>query len=57
MVKSGLVDRIDVSHYRLSVHLVVAFLILSLIFWNYLKINKNNEITDKLNPLIPLTFF
>ena len=56
MVKSGLVDRIDVSHYRLSVHLVVAFLILSLIFWNYLKINKNNEITDKLNPLIPLTF-
>ena len=56
MVKSGLVDRIDVSHYRLSVHLVIAFLILSLIFWNYLKINKNNEITDKLNPLIPLTF-
>ena len=56
MVKSGLVDRIDVSHYRLSVHLVVAFLILSLIFWNYLKINKNNKITDKLNPLIPLTF-
>ena len=56
MVKSGLVDRIDVSHYRLSVHLVVAFLILSLIFWNYLKINKNNEITDKLNPLIPLSF-
>ena len=56
MVKSGLVDRIDVSHYRLSVHLVVAFLILSLIFWNYLKINKNNEITDKLNPLIPVTF-
>ena len=32
MVSSGLIDRVDVSHYRLSVHLLVAFLILSLIF-------------------------
>ena len=56
MVKSGLVDRVNVSHYRLSIHLVVAFLILSLIFWNYLKINKNNKLINKLNPLIPLTF-
>ena len=32
MVSSGLVDRIDVSHYRLSIHLVTAFLILSIIF-------------------------
>ena len=31
MVSSGLVDRVDVSHYRLSLHLLVAFLILSLI--------------------------
>ena len=37
MVTSGLVDRVDVSHYRLSLHLVLAFIILSLIFWNYLK--------------------
>ena len=36
MVSSGLVDRIDVSHYRLSIHLVTAFLILSIIFWNLL---------------------
>ena len=28
---SGLVDRIDVSHFRLSIHLIVAFIILSLI--------------------------
>jgi len=56
MVKSGLDNRVDVSHYRLSIHLLVAFLILSLIFWNYLKINKNNEIINKLNPLIPLIF-
>ena len=36
MVSSGLVDRVDVSHYRLAVHLIIAFIILSLIFWNYL---------------------
>ena len=36
MVSSGLVDRVDVSHFRLSIHLLVAFFILSLIFWNYL---------------------
>ena len=47
MVSSGLVDRIDVSHYRLSVHLLMAFIILSLIYWNYLnlkKISKSKEI-------------
>lgn len=36
MVSSGLVDRVDVSHFRLAVHLMIAFIILSLIFWNYL---------------------
>ena len=40
MVRSGLVDRVDVSHFRLSIHLLIAFLILSLIFWNYLIIKK-----------------
>ena len=35
MVSSGLVDRVDVSHFRLSVHLLIAFIILSMIFWNY----------------------
>ena len=33
MVSSGLIDRVDVSHYRLSLHLVLAFIILSLILW------------------------
>ena len=37
MVVSGLVDRVDVSYYRLSLHLVLAFIILSLIFWNFLQ--------------------
>ena len=47
MVSSGLIDRIDVSHYRLSLHLLMAFIILSLIYWNYLnlkKIKMKNEI-------------
>ena len=56
MVSSGLVDRVDVSHFRLSVHLVVAFLILSLILWSYLKIRINNHIDNKLNLFFPLTF-
>ena len=33
MVKSGLVERPDVSHYRLAVHLVTAFLTCSFTFW------------------------
>ena len=56
MVSSGLVDRVDVSHFRLSTHLLIAFLILSLIYWNYLKINKNNKISDKIDLKFPLSF-
>jgi cytochrome c oxidase assembly protein subunit 15 len=33
MVKSGLVDRIDVSQYRLALHLLTAFAILALLVW------------------------
>ncbi|MGD9667434.1 MAG: COX15/CtaA family protein [Hyphomicrobiaceae bacterium] len=33
MVKSGLVDRVDVSHYRLALHLGTAFFILGLLVW------------------------
>ena len=56
MVSSGLVDRVDVSHFRLSIHLLIAFIILSLIFWNYLKLNLSYNTTNKINPLIPLVF-
>ena len=42
MVLSGLTDRVDVSHFRLSIHLIIAFFILSLIFWNFLKLKKIN---------------
>jgi cytochrome c oxidase assembly protein subunit 15 len=33
MVKSGLVDRVDVSHYRLALHLGLALLIFALLLW------------------------
>ena len=41
MVESGLVNNITVSHYRLSLHLTIAFIIISLLFWNLLNIRKN----------------
>ena len=37
MVKSGLTEITDVSHYRLSLHLILAFIIFILVLWNYLK--------------------
>ena len=33
MVKSGLVNDVSVSHYRLSIHLITAIVIISSIFW------------------------
>ena len=56
MVSSGLVDRVDVSHFRLSLHLMIAFLILSLIQWNYLEIRKKNNLSNPLNPILPIIF-
>ena len=40
MVSSGLSNRVDVSHYRLSIHLLTAFIILSIVFWYYLQLTK-----------------
>ena len=56
MVTSGLVDRVDVSHYRLSLHLVLAFIILSLIFWNYLKYKEISRSEKKINFSLPIIF-
>ena len=42
MVKSGLTNNVSVSHYRLSLHLGLAFIIISIIFWTLLNFNKNN---------------
>ena len=56
MVSSGLVDRIDVSHFRLSVHLIIAFLIISLILWNYFNLKFKNNSDKSLKYLLPLMF-
>ena len=56
MVSSGLVDRVDVSHFRLSLHLIVAFIILSMILWNYLKLRISNTNMNTINSNIPFIF-
>ena len=35
MVKSGLTENVTVSHYRLSIHLITAFIIFSSLIWIY----------------------
>ena len=57
MVSSGLIDRVDVSHYRLSLHLFLAFVILGLIFWHYL-ISINLDLPKvKINIYLPIFFY
>ena len=45
MVQSGLVNNVTVSHYRLSLHLILALIIISILFWQILNLkyekNKN----------------
>ena len=43
MVKSGLSENVTVSHYRLSVHLFIAFLILSSAIWILLNSLENSR--------------
>jgi heme a synthase len=56
MVSSGLINRIDVSHYRLALHLVLAFIILSLVLWCFLSCKKITFPKKKINNLFPLIF-
>ena len=58
MVKSGLLDRVDVSQYRLSLHLTLAIIIFCILFWNYLKnISQNNfESNVKISFYLPVIF-
>ncbi len=50
MVKSGLIDRPDVSHYRLALHLITAFITFSLTLNTALNI----IYTDKKQAILPL---
>ena len=44
MVKSGLTVRTDVSHFLLSLHLTLAFIIFILLLWNFLKLSNQKQI-------------
>ena len=57
MVSSGLVDRVDVSHFRLSIHLVIAFIIITLILWNYFSLTIKTNSNKNLKYFLPLSFF
>ncbi len=56
MVSSGLIDRVDVSHFRLSIHLIIAFLIISLILWNYFALRIEYKFQKNLKYFLPLIF-
>jgi cytochrome c oxidase assembly protein subunit 15 len=43
MVESGLTNNVSVSHYRLSLHLTLAFIILTCLIWNYLNLISGNN--------------
>ncbi len=48
MVKSGLSERVDVSQYRLALHLTMAFFILGLTFYTFISyLFENNLINNK----------
>ena len=58
MVKSGLTERTDVSHYRLSIHLTLAFVILIFLLWNLFKVKYKSKfnIYNKLPSYLPNFF-
>ena len=58
MVKSGLTERVDVSHYRLSVHLTLAFVILIFLLWSLFKYKYHKSFFSdyKLPKYIPVIF-
>ena len=58
MVKSGLTENTDVSHYRLCLHLTLAFIIFIFLLWNYLKYKNFHYINynKKLPKYLPMIF-
>jgi cytochrome c oxidase assembly protein subunit 15 len=57
MVKSGLIENTDVSHFRLSLHLSLALLILSLILWFIFDIYKIKKFEIKISNFLIITIF
>ena len=56
MVKSGLINNTDVSHYRLASHLGLALIVLSIIFWFILENLKIKKFIIRINNSFLTTF-
>lgn len=58
MVKSGMIDRPDVSHYRLAMHLITAFITFSFTLWVALDIlyPKRKLVPKSVKNLIKITY-
>ncbi len=58
MVQSGLTEKVSVSHFRLSIHLLLAFLILSILFWFLLNhLYKNKIFFSSSNKFLIIKYF
>ncbi|RPG05056.1 MAG: heme A synthase [Pelagibacteraceae bacterium TMED267] len=57
MVKSGLINNTDVSHYRLALHLSVALIVLSITFWFILENIKIKKFINRIDNKFLLFFF
>jgi len=57
MVKSGLIENTDVSHYRLALHLTIALIVLSFTFWFILENLNIKKFITKINNKFLLSFF
>ena len=52
MVSSGLFDRLEVSHFRLGLHLVVAFFIYALLLWSALDLVEHKHTKPSTSALV-----
>ena len=52
MVSSGLIENNDVSHFRLSLHLILALFLICLIFWYVLDLSVINKFKKRLSNLL-----
>jgi len=60
MVKSGLIDNPDVSHFRLALHLLMAFIFMGFVLWHILdlyKIKEQNKYKSSSAVLFSYLFF
>ncbi len=54
MVKSGLVDRVDVSQYRLAAHLTLAVALFAAVLWVFFSLSRRHKLTADLDAWVSL---